>query len=244
GGALALRVAVLGGSAATGRLQGFAALLLPAVVIAGWFYSRSLVLYGTAVFGNWDLSGPGQVWWVQPGFHTATYYLDFGSSLVRPFLAGFESFWDSLYSTAWGDGFFGGLGGPGARHGAWNYGWMAAVYPLAIPATGLGLVGIFRGATLAVRDPDPRRRAAWALLGVLAAATLFALFWMTLGLPYFGQAKAFYGLFLTPVLGLYGAMGFEFVDGFLAKRGGRLAQAMLYGWTFVFVCAVFSSFWG
>ena len=244
GAALVLRVAMDGRSAGGGRLSGVAALLLPAVAIAGWFYSRSFVLYGTGIFGNWDFSAPGQVWWAQPGFHTAAYYLDFGSSLVRPFLAGFESFWDSLYSTAWGDGFFAGLGGPGARHATWNYGWMAAVYPLAIPATGLGLVGLLRGAALAVRDPDPCRRAVWALLSVLAAATLFAVFWMTLALPYFGQAKAFYGLFLTPVLGLYGAMGFESVDEFLAKRGGPVAQAILYGWTFVFVCAVFLSFWG
>ncbi len=244
GGALGLRVALDGRGARGSRLSGVAALVLPAIAIAGWFYSRSLVLYGTGIFGNWDFSAPGQVWWAQPGFHTAAYYLDFGSSLVRPFLAGFESFWDALYSTAWGDGFFAGLGGPGARHETWNYGWMAAVYPLAIPATGLGLVGVFRGATLAVRDPAPRRRAVWALLSILAAATLFAVFWMTLALPYFGQAKAFYGLFLTPVLGLYGAMGFESVDGFLAKRGGPVAQAMLYGWAFVFVCAVFLSFWG
>ena len=244
GGALLLRVLVGEPPKSGGRLAALAALVLPALFIAGWFYARNGVLYGSFLYGNWQFSGPGLDWWTQPGFHTPAYYLGFGASLSRPFLAGFESFWDAIYSTLWGDGFLGGQGGPGARHSGWNYALMAAVYPLALPATLLCAGGYGRGLLLAFRDPKAPRRAALGLLAVLGPATLFAIFWLTLELPYFGQAKAFYALFLTPVLGLYLGLGFTGIDRFLARRHLEAVRGLLYGWATAFLGAVFLAFSG
>jgi hypothetical protein len=242
GTALALRILVDERSGQGGRAAGLAALVVPALVIAGWFYVRNIVVFGEPLVGNWDFREPGQVWWSAPGFHTPAYYLGFGTSLTQPFLASFTSFWDGLYSTLWGDGLLAGQGGVAARHGLWNYSFMAAGYVLAVPATLLVIAGFVRGLGFALHDFELRRRAAFALLAVVSLVSLFAVFWLTLSLPYFGQAKAFYALMLTPVLALYFALGFGALDDGLGRLGGTPARAVLYGWLATFFGCVYLSF--
>jgi hypothetical protein len=97
---------------AVGRL-----LLIGAVAIAfaGWFYVRNWMVYGDPLMANWgNMPGPTLAWWQQPGFHTLSYFTTFGESLVHPYLSAFHSFWDSVYSTLWGDG---GIAGRVARPG-------------------------------------------------------------------------------------------------------------------------------
>ena len=217
-------------------------LVAPALLVAGWFYARNIAAYGQPLVGNWSSSELGRIWWSEPGFHTADYYLRFGESLTRPFLASFSSFWDALYSTAWGDGLLAGQGGIRARHGFWNYEWMAAGYLLALPATLLLLLGFGLACRHAVGDPGPARRGAFAVIVALIAAMGLATFWVTLELPYFGQAKAFYSLALVPVASLLFAQAYCALDAWLAERVGSHSRAALFGWLVAFIATVYMGF--
>jgi len=213
-----------------------AALVGPMLAIAGWYYARNVAEFGRPLIGNWDLPGPGRTWWSQPGFHTPAYYSSFGECLVRPYLSAFTSFWDALYSTLWGDGQL--AGAAFQKRPDWNYGFMSAGYLLALPATLLVLGGAARSARTALRGADARLRSAFALPVLFAGAMGLAIFTMTLALPYFGQAKAYYALNTTPVLALFFALGLGDLDRWLADHGGRLARAALFGW----LGALFGSF--
>jgi hypothetical protein len=212
--------------AAAGALLGLVAL------VAGWFYARSWLLLGDPLVGNWNLPGADQRWWQQPGFHTPAYYARFGEALVHPYLAGFRSFWDALYSTFWGDGFIAGRTDPARRHAFWSYEFMSAGYLAAFPATGVVLAGAVRAMGLAVADPDPRRRLAHAFLLLAAWSVALAFLALTLRLPFFAQAKAAYLLPLAPACALWFALGARSLDALLARRGLEAARAALAGlWT-------------
>jgi hypothetical protein len=242
--ALAFLAAKLAWVERVGLGRSLAALALFAGVcsaLSGWFYARTWQDYGMPVLGNWALPGDDQQWWQQPGFHTPAYYLSFGEALVHPYLSGFVSFWDSLYSTFWGDGFVAGRTDPSARHDFWHYGFMSAGFLMALPATALLLLGAVRLGARALRDPDPRMRlaagfaasASWAVLLVFAA--------LTAELPFFAQAKAAYLLMLTPPLGVAFALGFGAADDWLA-RAGTAARAALHGWLAAFAATLYLGF--
>jgi len=221
-----------------------AALLLPALLVSGWFYARNLTEYGQPLVGNWDLPRPDRIWWSAPGFHTPQYYLRFGEVLLHPFYSGFVSFWDAVYSTLWGDGFVAGRAGVRVRHLAWNYEFMAASYVLGLPATGLLGLGFLRCAWAALREQEPERRAAFGLLVLICAAMGFALFYVTLVLPYHGQARASYGLAVTPVLALFFAWGFVGVDRWLARREWTAGRVLLFAWWGALLGFLYLSFAG
>jgi hypothetical protein len=221
-----------------------AALLLPALAVSGWFYARNWVEFGRPLVGNWNLPSLEATWWSAPGFHTPQYYLHFGEVLVRPFFSGFVSFWDSLYSTLWGDGFVAGRASVRLRHLVWNYEFMAAGYALALPATGLLGFGFLRCALAALREREPERRAAFGLLVLVCATMGFALFYVTLVLPYHGQARASYALAVTPALALFFAMGFVEVDRWLARREWTIGRALLFAWWGALLVVLYLSFAG
>jgi len=217
----------------------------PPLVLAGWFYARNVILFGDPLIANWgDMPGPTLKWWQQPGFHTAAFYLNFGEALTHPYLSAFRSFWDSLYSTLWGDGGIAGRVNPTQRHGFWNYDYMSAAYLAAIPASLFAAAGAVRCVARALRDRDPRRRAAFSFLATFAYAILFGLMYMSLRLPFFSQAKATYGLVVMPALALFFAEGLTWFDEALARRGWVPARAVVYGWFALFAATCFLSFGG
>jgi len=218
-----------------GALAVFAGVFL---LVAGWFYARSWLHYGTPVVGNWALPGADQRWWQQPGFHTAAYYLRFGEALRHPYLAGFHSFWDSLYSTFWGDGFVAGRTDPYQRHTFWDYGFMSAGYWLALPASVLLLAGGVRLLREALGRGPAHRRLALGWLATAGYAVGFAFLSLTLALPFFAQAKAAYLLMLTGPLALAFAAGFDALD----ARLGRAPRALLHGWLTACAGAFFLAF--
>jgi len=119
------------------------ALLIVIVVISGWYYVRNFVLFGKLIMINWNL--PTGMWWQDPGFHTLKYYLGFGEVFKHPLYSGFHSFWDSIYSTFWGDGYIGGIAFINQKGATlWNYEYMSIVYLLAIPATIIFLIGLYK----------------------------------------------------------------------------------------------------
>jgi hypothetical protein len=207
-----------------------AALALGVGLVAGWFYVRNWLLLGDPLIGNWSLPGEDQRWWQQPGFHTPAWYARFGEALVHPYLSGFRSFWDALYSTLWGDGFIAGRTDPARRHDFWDYDFMSAGYLVALPATLLLLAGGLRAVRLAVADPDPRLRAAHAFLLLSAWSVATAFLYLTLRLPFFAQAKAAYLLPTSPALAVWFALGARGLDRALARRGWTAARAALAGW--------------
>jgi hypothetical protein len=244
GGFVGVRLAARTEDQTRSRVISLLALLGPALLLAGWFYLRNVLYFGRPFVGNWNLPGADQTWWSQPGFHTLGYYTHFGRVLFEPWFASFASFWDSLYSTAWGDGALGGKATVAARNPVWSYGWMALGYWAALPVTGLviGGIGLLAGDTL--RDGSTRRRAALGMPLVLLAAMGFAILLATMELPYFGQAKAFYGLCTAPVLALGFARGFVALDGVLAKRWGVAARAGLHAGLGACLAVLFLGFVG
>jgi len=210
-------------------VSAFGALLIPMLALSGPFFFRNLVEHGTLFVWNVNMDLPGQVWWSPPGFHTPAYYTHFGEVFLRPFLGGFVSFWDTVYSTFWGDGLLAGQTTIGTRHGRWNYEFMAASYVLALPATGLTLAGFARAAWQALdRSParpdsqthsNGQRRAALALLVLVCAALACALFLSTLRVPYHGQARVLYIMACAPALAYFFASELRCLDRWLAARG-------------------------
>jgi hypothetical protein len=232
----------VGPGRAVGLLAAFAAVV---VLVAGWFYARNWVHYGTPAVANWGrLPGEGRIWWQQPGFHTLGYYAKFGEALLHPYLAGFHSFWDSVYSTFWGDGFIAGRAVPDQRHTFWDYGFMSAGYWLAVPATALlagGGIGLVRET---LGEGPVRRRLALGFLATASWAVSLAFLALTIQLPFFAQAKATYLLMLAGPLALAFAGGFAGVDGWLVGRGWLPARVLLYGWLAAFAGALLLSYSG
>jgi hypothetical protein len=212
------------------------------LVVAGWIYARNWVELGRPIVGNWALDGPGQTWWQQPGFHTLAWYTGFGEALRHPYQSGFHSFWDGIYSTFWGDGGIAGRAYPRHRHPHWNYEFMSLGYLLALPATVLLLFGALRSAWLGLNDGDPRRRAALSFLVTSAFTLGFSILAMTIQLPFFAQAKAFYGLAMGAPLALFFAMGAVRVDDALRQTRWVLLRAIFYGYLFLTASVFYLSY--
>ena len=155
-----------------------------AAALAGWVYARNFALAGDPLVWNLNVEA-GKTWFQLPGFHTADYYLRFGDALAAPWFASFYSFWDSLYTTLWGDGLLSGAASPRAATVRWNLEAMAAGFALALPATGLLAAGWIAALRCAFGGADLGRRLAASLLAALpvvflatlASATLRYSFW-------------------------------------------------------------------
>jgi len=225
-----------GPGAVVARLAATAALLVP---LGSWFWLRSWVLFGTPLVLPWE-GGMGFDWWQDPGFHTADYFLRFGAVFRHPFFVGTHSFLDSVYATFWADSFVGGMTVFGHRlQPPWSYAWMAALLPLAVPATLLLGVGAGVAAARVVR----RGCAAWALLLAAVAVAALSLLMMNLRIPYYAQAKSFYALGALVPLGLMGGAGFGWVEARLRDRGGPWAVAALRAYGATLALLVVTSFW-
>jgi hypothetical protein len=226
---------------AAARLAAFAAAFL---LVAGWFYARNWLHYGTPIVGNWALPGADQAWWQQPGFHTPAWYAGFGEALLHPYLAGFHSFWDGVYSTFWGDGFIAGRADPSQRHTFWDYGFMSVGYWAALPATLLLLFGALRVVRLALGEGSARRSLALGFLASSVWAGLLAFLYLTLRLPFFAQAKAAYLLMLTAPLALCFALGAARVDRWLAHPRRLPLRVGFYAWLVLYAGVLFLSYAG
>jgi hypothetical protein len=220
--------------------------LFAAVVVAvcGWFFARNRLRLGRFVVGNWNLPGTDAAWWQAPGFHTPGYYLSFGPGLERPFFSGFESFWDGLYATFWGDGFVAGVAAWSYRHPLWDYGFMGATYVLALPASVLLLVGFLRLVRQALRDPDVRRRVALSFLATVTVVTVYVVLYMTLVHPVYSMTKASYALSLVPLLSLALAEGALALHRALDAPRLRWLQVLYHGWSGAFVASLVLAFAG
>jgi Flp pilus assembly protein TadD len=202
------------------------------LLVGGWPYWKLWRQFGNPLTGNWD-PAVGAAWWQQPGYHTPAYYLSFGQSLVRPFFSGFHSFWDGLYSTWWGDGLFGGTSRLYSRV-PWNYNLMTVGFVLALIPSALVLTGLRRALVEAVR----RRGLDWLLLASAALFFGFAIFAMSLKLPFYSESRAMYALPLVLPFCAFGALGWDFW-----QERCSWARPILFVWLGVWLLTVYSSFW-
>jgi len=172
-------------------------------------------------------------WWQAKGFQTPGYYFSFGESLTRPFFSGFHSFWDSFYTTLWGDGLLGGKIDVWGRP-PWNCDLMAVGFILALIPTALVLTGLACVCARCYRAVS----LSWLLLLGLGWLFAFAIVDMSLKVPSYEQTKAFFGLpALLPFCAL-GALGFEFWSG--RGKVTRYALALAMG---IWLLNVYASFW-
>jgi hypothetical protein len=241
---LALKHRLVDGASLASVTRRAGAFLGGVAAISGWYFLRNQSRLGRPVVGNWAVPGSEVSWWQSPGFHTPDYYLRFGSSLDRPFFASFDSFWDGLYSTFWGDGLVGGVSAWGHRHPLWDYDLMTLGYALAVPATGLLLFGLAGFVREAVSAEDPRRRIAFAFLSSVVLATGLSLLLVTLRVPAYSMTKASYGLSMAAPLGLAFADGFARLRARLAARAGGWASFPLDAWAAALALVIALSYVG
>ena len=137
-----------------------------------------------------------------PGYHTAVDYLRFGRSLVHPLFSGFAGFADGIYSTLWGDAL---CGGASSLTFAWHQQPLVAGYLWALIPTALIVIGAVVAIIQFVRKPSSEL---FLLLG-FSAVLMLGLIFMTLKIPSYAQAKAFYALSAITPLCFFGALGWE-----------------------------------
>jgi tetratricopeptide (TPR) repeat protein len=200
------------------------------LAVCGWQYGRIWLKFGTPLIGNWDVVS-GFTWWQDPGYHTTTDYLRFGRSLINPLFSGFAGIADGIYSTLWGDGLCGGVSSLGMP---WNQQLMLAGYLWALIPTTLILIGVVIAIVRFVRKPSSEL---FLLLGFCAVIALGFVF-MTLKVPSYAQAKAFYGLSALTPLCFFCALGWETVT-----RGRAYQQLILCTLVLFWALNSFASYW-
>ena len=184
-------------------LRNFGLLIASCFAVCGWYYARIWLKFGKPLLGNWDVIS-GFTWWQDPGYHTVADYLRFGRSLVTPMFSGFAGFADGIYSTLWGDGL---SGGASSVNVPWNLSLMIAGYLWALVPAVLIIVGAVVAGVRFLRKPSAELFVLLALSVVVALGLGF----MSLKVPSYAQAKAFYGLSAMTSLCFFGALGWETV---------------------------------
>jgi tetratricopeptide (TPR) repeat protein len=211
-------------------LRNIAVLLAICFLVCGWHYARIWLRFGTPLLGNWDVVS-GFTWWQDPGYHTAADYLRFGRSLVHPIFSAFAGFADGIYSTLWGDGL---CGGTSSLSIAWNQHLMTSGYLLAaIPAV-LFLVGAIVALIRLIRTPSSEL----FLLISFSAVIVLGLIFMTLKVPSYAQAKAFYGLSALAPLCFFCALGWETLT-----RRREILQVVVGSLVFFWAMNSFATYW-
>jgi tetratricopeptide (TPR) repeat protein len=189
--------------------------------VCGWHYARVWLRFGTPLVGNWDVIS-GFTWWQDPGYHTAADYLRFGRSLMNPLFSGFAGFADGIYSTLWGDAL---CGGASSLTLAWNPFPTVAGYLWALVPTTLVLTGAVVAIVRFIRRPSGEL---FLFLGFCAVLVLGLIF-MTLKVPSYAQAKAFYGLSALTPFCFFGALGWEALT-YQSKRLRFVLGALIFVW--------------
>jgi tetratricopeptide (TPR) repeat protein len=182
-------------------LRNLGILLAICLAVCSWHYARIWLRFGNPLLGNWDVLS-GFTWWQDPGYHSAAYYIRFGRSLMHPLFSGFAAFADGIYSTLWGDGL---CGGASSLSSPWNQQPMIAGYLWALIPTVLVLSGAVVAIIQFIRKPSSEL---FLLIGFCALIGL-GMIYMTLKVPSYAQAKAFYGLSALTPLCFFGVLGWE-----------------------------------
>ena len=183
---------------AVGRLG---VVLLTAAAVSGWHFIRIYLRYGKPIVGNWD-SESGRLWWQMPGFRTWWSYVPDVHAFSRPFFAGLESVPSGLLTTWAGETLAAGFSNVDNR-APWNYELSAVSMALCVLLAGLTAVGIV--SRVRWRRLTMPRLDLCLLAMTIVTGTLVV--WMTLTVPAYAQAKAFYGLVALVPCSVFAARG-------------------------------------
>jgi len=213
------------------------------LAIGGWFYLRNALVFGDPVAFNFDLPGRW-AYWQTPGFHTPAWYAHFGRSFTTPFFSGLASCWDGIYTSLWGDAYGAGRAGIELPSPFWSYSWMAAIYPLSLPASVAIVVGFARlSRGLGARNPI-LLRLAHSFVFLVLFALIVSFLWMTLRYPYYGLAKASYLLPAAAPAAVAWSAGLESLDARLRAPRWRPLRALLWGSMGALAFAILAAFLG
>lgn len=193
------------------------------VGMAGWYYLRNYLAFGTLFPGNWD-NRLGYAWWQDPGVHTTAYYTQFGGVFTNPFFIGINSYFDSIFATFWGDTMASGAivldqGLP------WNLEYMHAIMILSIPATIMIMVGFLQANKKAIVENNDT----WCLLVIYPVFMFYFILYASLVVPAYSVSKAIFGIGALLPLCIFFAIGFESADRFFKRRFYNI-RFCLYGW--------------
>jgi len=207
-------------------------MVLTCLAICGWHYVMVWWHHGKLVLGNWDVKSPF-LCWQYPGYRTAGYYFHFGGVFVDPLCSGFRSYWDGLYSTLWGDGLASGVGSL-AFCPPWNYGLMNSAMVLSTVISLIILIGIAITVIRLVRQSALD----WAVMIGIIYLFACAIIFMTLRVPFYSEAKAFYALpALVPFSALMAA-GWEWLG-----RKNNVIRNVLWMLLLMWVMTLYTSLW-
>ncbi|HJQ97553.1 MAG TPA: bacterial transcriptional activator domain-containing protein [Candidatus Polarisedimenticolaceae bacterium] len=209
-------------------LAGLGVAISAAVAVSGWFFVRTWMKLGKPIVGNWDPASR-QEWWQLPGYRTWGSYLFDVHLFRRPFYAGLDSVWSGFLSTWAGDTLSGGNANVNIRP-PWNYELTPVSIALCVVLATLTVVGIVSR----VRWKSLRMPRRDACLLSLLVVTVLTLLWMTLTVPAYAQAKAFYGLVAIVPLVVFAARGARKVWG-AAVETPRGLVLLAAPWVVVFV---------
>jgi Flp pilus assembly protein TadD len=203
------------------------------VAVCGWHYGRVWAHFGSPfIVGSEPQRGIS--WWQDPGYRTGAFYTQFGEALRHPWFRALQSYGDGVYATLWGDGQLGGGGVETVRCPPWSHDLMCLGYWLALVPT----AGILLGCVLALIKFLREPAAEWFLVSGLGFLVVLAMVHMSLAVPYYSIAKAFYGLSALVPLCAFGAFGLEALCRW--SRTLRPAVCILFG---VWALDTYASFW-
>ena len=195
------------------RPRGVGWILAVAAIVSGPWFVRTWVVTGNPIVSHTILANAA--WWQDPGYRTPRQLLTFGRGLTRVAYGGVDSVWDSLYSTAWGNGFLGGTVTAAGRSPV-HLDLMAAGLWLGLGPMGLILVGLVRTKPVLwdAEGPnrgtsDPALTSCLALARLAVALFLAAVVWVYLTLPIYSCAKASYLLSTLPCVAVLAAAGWD-----------------------------------
>jgi hypothetical protein len=210
-----------------------AGLVTTTVLVSGWYFGRNWIYLGRPFVGGWD-PARGIDWWQEPGYRTFPDLVHFGAAISRPMFAVLAGLWDGLYSTLWLDGF---ASSAMVRAVAppWNYDFMVALAPMALPLS----LALIAGTVLIPATREASTRAALAVSAVASLCFLAGMAYIYLTVPFYTSLKATYALSMVPALGLLATNGLRaLVD---SRWGRAVLSGYLSSWAFCVFAAFFAS---
>jgi hypothetical protein len=197
------------------------------MLIAGWYCLQFYIQAGNVFVEN--KHSQMLQWWQDPSYRTWPQILFFGQSLIHPVYSGVSSFWNTLYSTLWLDGFNSGL----VDFIPWNENFMIAGALLAL----IPSIFIITGVIFAWLNKKAvyRNAVIFSIFTILLYFTVLLDFYVKN--PIYSGIKASYTLGLLPCYAILVAAGAE---PFLRNKIIRnVAIACFACWAFAAYAAYF-----
>jgi len=126
-----------------------------------------------------------------------------------------------------------GMARASTRHEFWNHPFQGLTYLLALPVTGVMAAGAIRLWQRSLVDPSLGRRLVLSMHTAVLFGLAFSLLLISLRLPFYAQAKAFYLLCAVLPLALASAEGLGGAARWLGRSSGpwpRALRCMGLGW--------------